>query len=430
MFNEDWVLLIVLLLILGAILGQGALVLIPILFAVAILMGWLWNRFVLYRTSYARDFDERRLFVGEALTMTVSIANPKPLPVPWLQVDDLFPAELSVTGRKLASSEIPKRHILNHVASLGPYERVRWDYAIECSQRGFYFFGPATLSSGDIFGIFGQRKQHDAIDRIIIYPRVVDLPELGFPGKEPFGEQTAKQRLFEDPSRTIGVREYHPEDSLRRVHWKATARQGDLQVKVYEPTITQQLAIFLNVATFRHAWMGVDRRRQEHVISIAASAAFHATNRKFAVGLIANGSVPNSDQPIKVLPGRAPGQLTHILEALAAVTSFATNSIDQVLKATSPDLAWGATLVVITAIVTDDLLAEMIRLQHAGRRLVLVSTDPNYEAAGPPGITVHHLPSAEIGFAGRWDESTTETADEESTFSGRWAGNDAPQREN
>ncbi|MBS1252595.1 MAG: hypothetical protein MAG451_01636 [Anaerolineales bacterium] len=431
MFNEDWIWIIILLLLLGAILGQSALILIPILLGIVILIGWLWNRFVLRRTTYERVFSERRLFAGETLHMSVSISNTKPLPVPWLQMEDLFPAELSIADRKLASSSIPRRHILNHVASLGPYERVRWKYEIACDARGFYFFGPASLSAGDIFGVFGQNKTVETVDRLIVYPRVAELPELGFPGKEPFGEQTAQQRIFEDPSRTIGVREYRPEDSLRRVHWKATARQGDLQVKVYEPTITQQLVVFLNVATYAQPWLGVDRRRQEHTISIAASTALHATKRKFAVGLIANGSVPNSDQPIKVLPSRAPDQLTHILEALAAVTGFARSKVDELLKAGSPELAWGATFVVVTAVVTDDLLGEMMRLRDAGRRLVLVSTDPNYESDSPSGITVYHLPSIALDFAGAWGEGAHEapqedTPDDDAIFRGRWDGSGVP----
>ncbi len=403
MLRENLASVVIVLLILGAILGQSALLLIAILLVTVVPVSWLWNRLVLKRVAYSRAFSEQRVFAGETIDLSVSLANAKPLPVPWLKVQDQFPAELEVVGRRLEASHIPRRKYLTHTTSLGPYEGIRWDYAIECDRRGFYFFGPAQIASGDIFGLFQQDKKIDAIDRLIVYPRVVELPELGFPGKDPFGEQKATQRIFEDPSRTIGVREYHPEDSLKRVHWKATARHGELQVRVYEPTITQQLIIFLNVATFAQPWMGVNVARQEQVISIAASTAFHATKRKFAVGLIANGSVPNSDQPIKVLPGRAPDQLTHILEALAAVTSFATSSIDQLLKAASPGLAWGATFVVITAVVTDRLLAEMRRLQDAGRRLVLVSADPQFTQDDLSGITVYHLPSTQVEFAGRWD---------------------------
>lgn len=439
MFNEDWVLLILALLLLGAIVGQSALVLIPILLVTVVAVAWLWNHFVLRRVTYVREFSEERLFAGETLSMAVAATNAKPLPVPWLRIDDLFPAELSPAGRRLESSSVARRHLLIHTASFGPSERVRWTYDIACEQRGFYFFGPATLTAGDIFGMFQSSRELDDVDRVIVYPQIVDLPELEFPGKQPFGDQRSPQRLFEDPSRTIGVREYRPEDSLRRIHWKATARQADLQVKVYQPTITQQLAVFLNVATYAQPWMGVDRRRQEQIISIAASTALHATERRYAVGLIANGSVPGSDQPIKVLPGRAPYQLTHILEALAAVTSFATSRLEEVLRATSPELAWGATCVVVTPIVTEGLLAEMLRLRDAGRRMVLVTTDADFDSRLAPGIATHHIEGTAVDFTGGWDgesedaperepelndQAPTWAQDDEAAFAGRWDGDE------
>jgi hypothetical protein len=140
------------------------------------------------------------------------------------------------------------------------------------------------------------------------------------------------------------------------------------------------------------------------------------------VGLIANGSVPNSDQSIKVLPSRAPDQLIHILEALAAVTSFATSTIDELLKASSPGLAWGATFVVITAVVTDRLLAEMLRLRDAGRRLVLVSIDPKFEGNDVSNLTVYHLPSTQVDFAGHWEAAPEDSLNAEVAFQGHWDG--------
>jgi len=404
MFSENWVWLILVLVVLSAVLGHSGLLLIAVAVMTVAPLAWLWNRFVLRRVEYTRTFENERAFAGERVGVTVAVTNRKPLPVPWLRIDDAFPDDLPVIGRELKPSSIPKRAYLSHAVTLGPYERVRWRYEIDCVKRGFYFFGPVELHSGDIFGFFSQQQRLDAPGRLIVYPQVRPLPELGFPGKNPFGEQKATLRIFEDPSRTIGVREYHPEDSMRRVHWKATARHGELQVRVYEPTVTQVLAVFLNVATFPQPWLGVIPERQEHAISVAASIAYHATERRFAVGLIANGSVPQSDQPIRVLPGRAPDQLMRILEALAAVTGFATSTIEQLLAAESPSLPWGATLVVVTAVVTEELLAEMARLRDAGRRLVLVSIDPQFTGEGPEGIVTYHLPAAEVDFSGTWTE--------------------------
>jgi hypothetical protein len=81
----------------------------------------------------------------------------------------------------------------------------------------------------------------------------------------------------------------------------------------------------------------------------------------------------------------------HILEMLAAVTSFTNKSIEEMLLREAPRLPWGATVVVVTAVAHDTLLASLLDLVQAGRRVVLFTL-----AARPPdhlpGITVYHLP--------------------------------------
>jgi uncharacterized protein (DUF58 family) len=151
------------------------------------------------------------------------------------------------------------------------------------------------------------------------------------------------------------------------------------------------LAILLNVTTFEHHWKGVLPELFESAISVAGSIATWGTGQEYKVGLVANGSMPLSDQAVRVPPGRSPGQLAAILEALAAVTSFATISIGGLLRRESPRLPWGATMVVVTAVVTHDLLAAVLRLQTAGRPMTLVSLA---EEAPPhlEGVTVYHLP--------------------------------------
>ena len=93
-----------------------------------------------------------------------------------------------------------------------------------------------------------------------------------------------------------------------------------------------------------------------------------------------------------------PKQLARILEALAAVTGFATSSIEALLLEESPKLPWGATLVVVTGIVSEELATTLLRLRDVGRRLVLVSLDQQPPAQELEGILSYHLPGAEVDF--------------------------------
>jgi uncharacterized protein (DUF58 family) len=258
-------------------------------------------------------------------------------------------------------------------------------------QRGYHAFGPTTISSGDGFGLFGQRSTSDERERIVIYPRLYSAADLRLPARSPFGERRAAG-LFEDPMRTAGIREWRPDDPMRRVHWKATARHQEMLSRVYEPSEEPQILIFLNVATMVRHWHGSFPELLERTISVAASLAALCTTMRFPVGLVANGLLPNSDQVLRLLPGRSPDQLTHILELLAAVTGFAIRPIEEMLLHEAPRLPWSATLLVVSAVAHDDLLVAVEGLGQAGRQVVLLTLAEEPPRRRLSGVVVYHLP--------------------------------------
>jgi uncharacterized protein (DUF58 family) len=401
MFNRAWIDLAILMIVIALLFNISALLILAAFLLTVIPVSWWWNRHSLDAVGYRRVFGERRAFPGEVVDLTVSVANDKWLPLGWLQVEDQWPLALPLQDGELFQSPTGYVGLFRTAFALRWFERVNRRYQVRCMQRGFYPFGPVQLKSGDLFGLFRNRQAQNHLDWLIVYPQVLPLEQLGFPLKEPFGEIKATWRIFEDPSRAVGVRDHRPEDSLRHVHWKATARRQDLQIKVYEPTTSHNLVLFVNVATFARIWEGINPLLLERAIAVAASIASYAVEKRYVVGLIANGSIPHSDQSIKVLPSRRPDQLARLLEALAAVTSFATSSIESLLLAESRRLPWGATLVVVTAVVTDDLRATLLRLRDVGRRLVLVSLEEAPEgklAMDLPGLWTYHLPASALPF--------------------------------
>ncbi|MDY6876724.1 MAG: DUF58 domain-containing protein [Chloroflexota bacterium] len=409
-FSPIWFEMAGLLIFVGLILNQRALFALAACILTVIPVAWWWKWSSLRHVEYERRFDKRCAFPGETVEMTVRIANHKFLPLTWLEFSDEVPMAMPLVQGVLMPTHLPRVGTLDAVLSMRWYERVSRRYEFECTARGIYTLGPVHLKSGDLFTLFEEQEERGNCDRLVVYPRIWSLEDLGLPSKELLGERKARRRLLDDPLRTVGIRDYRPEDSLRHIHWKATARRGELQVRVNEPTTTLSLVILLNISTFEHNWQGVIPELLECAISVAGSIATWAVGQKYKVGLVANGCMSLSDQPICVPPGRSPGQLTAILEALAAVTSFATSSIQELLRQESPRLPWGATLVVVTAIVTDGLAATLLRLRDAGRRMALVSL-----ADEPPpqldGVTIHHLPFSTLVFRrfseGRYDAASS-----------------------
>ncbi len=397
MFNESWIRFAILMVFCAVLLQSQALIILAVLLLTIIPIAWVWNRVSLWRVSYARTLSEHRVFVGETVDLGLRLENRKILPLAWIKIDDQFPALLAPEHKTLAPSHIPLTGYLSQTAALGAFERARWNYRVPCNRRGYFALGPTRLKSGDLFGLFEREWTSPRIDRLIVYPRVLPMEDWGLPPKDPLGDAQARVPLYDDPTRPRGVRDYNPADAPKHIHWRMTARRGELQVKVYDPTITYQWILFLNVASFEQTWQGVNTELLEAIISLAASIASYAAEHKYPVGLVANGTWPESDTRLKILPSRDPEHLRHILEALAAITSFVMTPIEILMRNETTKLPWGATLVMITGVVTDEILAEMFRLRRAGRRLALLSLDENWK---PPedmqGIVVRQvrLPAA------------------------------------
>ena len=372
MFNELWIVLATILTVVGIALRQASLLIAPLLFLAIYGVAYLWRRSTYRGVSYRRHFSPQRAFAGETIELTVELENRKALPLSWLCLTDVLPEGVTLLDDGKGSTDEITPNALYDVFALRWYERLRQRYRIQCDQRGYYRFGPAHFISGDVFGISKIEGQALRPDWLIVYPRVYPVEELGLPSKDPFGDLKAREVIFEDPLRIVGVREHQPGDGFRRVHWKASARHQHLLSKVYEPATSHKLAIFLNVSTFEQPWRGTIPELLERLISVTASLANFGIEHRYAVGVIANSSVPNSSHHIKVPPGRSPQQMTRILEALAAVTPIAPASIERLLMEESPKLSRGATLVLVTAVLTDGLSATLLHLARAGRQIVLI----------------------------------------------------------
>jgi len=190
------------------------------------------------------------------------------------------------------------------------------------------------------------------------------------------------------------VRSYHPEDEFRRIHWPATARTGDLQVKVYQPVTARVLEICLNVSTFEVPWLGVKPAMLEQLVKMAATFCFHGFQNGYAVGLLSNGCLAHADHPFRIQPGRSHGQLPLLLSSLAAVTSFTTAPFESHLIKSLPQIPYGATLVILTSIVPPALCDTLIHLKRYRSYTTLISLEKT-PPPQLPGIRTIHLPFQE-----------------------------------
>lgn len=371
-FNRFWIGGAALALLVGVAAGQPALALLALLTLTTVGLTAGWNRVALDRVRYARALSATRAFPGDEVTLTLTVVNGKPLPLPGLTIDDELPEALRPERRETTLGATPGRRVLRLATGVGPFERVTWRIPLRCLGRGLHQIGPATLRAGDPFGFFTNRQVRPGVAELLVYPRVVSLAALGLPPRRPFGETPVARYPLADPARVIGARDYTPEDPFRSIHWKATARQMRLQVRVHEPTTAPQLVVFLNLDTFDHYWEGLDVETAERAIETTAAIAVWAAAQRYAVGVYANGIVAGSDQALRVPPGRDPTQVPRILEGLARLSPYSTVGFARFLRLEAGRLPWGSTLIVATSLLPEGLTAHLAALLARGVRVVLV----------------------------------------------------------
>lgn len=391
-FSEAWVVFAILLTLIGLGLNSIVLTTSAVLLLVIAGVSWLWSELSLHALTYHRRFSEVRAFRGETVELSLEIRNTKLLPQPWVTVNDSFPHILPVSEVKLDVNPATNLADFRTFWMAGPYQRITRRFQIQCTERGYHPYGPAVITTGDAFGFFTRSILQPTADHLIIYPKLYTVAELKLPAKHPFGPAVTPNSLYQDPMRTAGVRPWEPGDSLRRIHWKASARGQELLSRIYEPSEEHVVEIFLNSTTLTRHWHGYIPELQERVISVAGSIAALAAEERMPVGLIANGALRGSERALRLLPGRSPSQLLHILELLAQVTPFATQSIEDLLVEQAPQLPWGASIVVVTAIAHDDLLATLMELAAVGRRIVLITLAEEPPTQYMGNVAVYHLP--------------------------------------
>jgi uncharacterized protein (DUF58 family) len=193
----------------------------------------------------------------------------------------------------------------------------------------------------------------------------------------------SRQRLFEDPTRIRGVRDYQPGDSLRRMDWKTSSRIGKLQVRRYEPSISLETAILLNLNSEDFP-LRKRRTATELGIVIAASLAAHLIEKRQTVGLATNGRDPLTEVPgsapfVPLRKGRA--HLMHLLDLLARVEAADGGFLPflELVNRKSLALPWGSTVIVITAQGVEGLLDVLLTLRRRGLSVTLVVTCPGHE---------------------------------------------------
>ena len=221
------------------------------------------------RMSCERLIEPAQVPLGSPMKGKIILGQDGRLPAAILLLEDVVPRELGSRPRFLVDK-----------ADQG-WRRVV-EYPLLGRVRGRFSTGPLTVRTSDPFGLVQLDRQFVATSEVMVTPRVVPLPTIRATGGAGSTGDARPHRIGIVGQDDALVREYRQGDDVRRIHWRSTARWGDLMVRREEQAWDPSASIMLDSRASAHAGLGM-QNSMEWAISAAASIAIHFLDDGFGI---------------------------------------------------------------------------------------------------------------------------------------------------
>jgi Protein of unknown function DUF58 len=318
-----------------------------------------------YRLALVRTVTPQVVAAGQSAQVNLTLTNEGKAPNGVLLLEEQLPYVLGARPRFA-------------LAGIGQGWRRELSYVVRSEVRGRHDVGPMTVRMTDPFGLVELGRAFRATVPIVVTPRTVVLPSIPIGGASTGSGDNRPRAFAIGSAEDVTVREYRRGDDLRRVHWRSSARVGDLMVRREEQPWQSRATVFLDNRTSVHRGQGLTSSL-ECAVSAAASVAVHLSQRGFMVRLVtATGEQEATAWHMRDTTMNAPP----LLESLAVLVPTSHENID---------CGWlnesghsGVTVAVLGALDSHDSGALRRMAQSSSTALAVVLDVERWHAPGLP----------------------------------------------
>jgi uncharacterized protein (DUF58 family) len=312
-----------------------------------------------HRVACTRTLDPVRIPAGEEARIVLRLENVSLLPTGLLLAEDTVPYVLGSRPRFVLDRLEPRGH--RNVA-----------YRVHSELRGQFLLGPLTVKLADPFGMCELTRAFRHRDTLIVTPVVEPLPNVVLGGEWSGSGDSHPSSVPAAGEDDVVTREYRYGDALHRVHWRSTARRGELMVRREEQPWQSRAVIVLDTRATAHRGDGL-ASSFEWAVSAAASVGAHLTRHGYSLRLLTDAGTGISGATPDVLSTTADVEGL-LLDALAVVTASTTIS----MREASTELRRAGTdgmLIAILGELTSDEAEELARMRHGTTTAIAVLLD-------------------------------------------------------
>jgi uncharacterized protein (DUF58 family) len=334
---------------------------------------WLICRWWSHGLAASLQFEREMRFgwahVGDRLEQRFTLTNRFPFPAVWVTVHD--------------HSTLPDHHGSLATGVEGT-STSQWKINTQCTRRGVYRLGGTTLETGDPLGIYSVILEDPTSVTLAVMPPVLPLPRFEILAGGWSGEGKPSHHALHETANLSQTRQLQPNDPMRLIHWKTTARKNELYVRQFEGAPAGEWWIVLDLHKDSQQGAGWDST-EEQAVTLAAALAAQGLQRRHAVGLSINGS-----EPAWLAPRRNDYQLRSLLKALA-VAAPSDLPLHEYIQRAGSSLSNHCSLIVITASVDPTWPQSLLPLRWRGIRPTIFLLDPESFGGGAQPEAVSSL---------------------------------------
>ncbi|MFE0464651.1 DUF58 domain-containing protein [Kitasatospora sp. NPDC058965] len=334
-----------------ALLRVGLLVTALPLVAVALLLR------TRYRVASGRRLSPHRVPAGQEARVHLRVDNISRVPTGLLMLEDKVPYLLGPRPR----------FVLDRVEPRG-FREV--SYRVRSDLRGRYPLGPLQLRLTDPFGMCELTRAFSSADTLTVVPQVQPLPAIKLAGEwAGYGDSVTRAVALAGDDDTV-PREYRHGDDLRRVHWKSTAKYGELMVRREEQPLRARATVLLDTREVGHRGSG-PASSFEWAVSCAASVAGHLLERGYQTRLLTDTGVQVPQDAKSSTGGSVSESIGLLLDTLAVVQYSSGGGLGRAEEALR--LGGEGLLVAVLGTLDDEQSASLARLRRrAGAAVAFV----------------------------------------------------------
>ncbi|MEU3016023.1 MULTISPECIES: DUF58 domain-containing protein [unclassified Nocardiopsis] len=281
------------------------------------------------RVAQSRALQPSRVTAGTDTRVLVRVGNASPAwPVVWVRVEDTLPVRLGYEPRYT-------------VGFLAPRAVRDITYLVRPQVRGRYPVGPLRVSVTDPLGCVRVTRRVGAPSALLVTPQVVPLAALGASDGSQ-GENSPRRSVAGAGEQDPIPREYRYGDEMRRVHWRSTAKHGELMVRRDEQHWREHSTLLLDTRSAAHE--GEDSGDSlETAVSVTASVAVHLLEGGHELRLHTERGRLHTEHASGVLDGLATVEASEAdslyggISALEGARGSSSSLVVAVLGAISPE---------------------------------------------------------------------------------------------